>query len=52
MQRFIYKAKTKEGEDRKGRVEARDMASAVNVLREKKMVVISIKPLTSGYKSF
>lgn len=48
MQRFIYKAKTKEGNDQKGRVEARDMASAVNVLREKGWVVVSMQPLNEA----
>ena len=45
MKRFKYKARTKDGDEKKGRVEARDMASAVNVLREKGWVVISIDPL-------
>ncbi len=46
MERFVYKAKTKEGQVREGKVEARDMTSAVGVLRERGMVVVSIHPLS------
>jgi len=45
VERFEYKAKTKEGKDAKGKVEARDLASALGVLREKGMVVVEIKPV-------
>jgi len=53
MKRFIYKAKTRDGLDKKGRVEARDIVSAVGVLREKGWVVVTIQPLgeTSGISS-
>lgn len=45
MERFVYKAKTKDGLSREGRIEARDMTSAVAILRERGMVVVGIHPL-------
>ena len=42
MKRFAYKAKSQTGENREGQVEARDEATAVSILREKGLVVISI----------
>ncbi len=45
MERFVYKAKTKEGKTREGKVEARDMVTAVGVLRERGLVVVTIHPL-------
>lgn len=45
MERFVYKAKTKDGKTRQGKVEARDMSTAVAVLRERSLVVVSIHPL-------
>jgi type IV pilus assembly protein PilC len=45
MQRFVYKARSKEGALREGKVEARDVTTAVAILRERGLVVISIHPL-------
>ena len=45
MERFLYKARTKEGALREGKVEARDMTSAVGILRERGMVVVNIHGL-------
>jgi len=43
MEKFEYKAKDKQGRSLKGIVEAPDEKQAVNVLREKELLVISLK---------
>lgn len=43
MIRFAYKAKARDGTPQEGKVEARDQESAIAVLRERGLVVISIK---------
>jgi type IV pilus assembly protein PilC len=45
MLRFVYKAKSHEGLMREGKIEARDMTTAVGILRERGLVVVSIHPL-------
>lgn len=42
MKRFTYKAKTRDGEDQEGKVEARDQDAAVAILRDRGLVVIKI----------
>lgn len=46
MQRFVYKVKAPNGKTQEGKVEARDVATAVGILRERGLVVISIHSLT------
>lgn len=48
MQRFSYKAKTRDGTKQEGKVEARDLNSAVGVLRERGLVVIDVKAVNEG----
>ena len=45
MQRFRFKARTNEGEVRKGVVEAQSEQSAVQVLRDQKMIIIELHEL-------
>lgn len=45
MKRFKYKAKDLEGRDFQGEVEATNESSAVGLLRERKFVVTSLKPV-------
>lgn len=54
MQKFNYKAKSFEGQVTQGQIEARDTNSAVGVLRERGLVVVSIKSVNekSGMFSF
>jgi len=51
MQRYRFKAKTKVGETRKGIVEAQSESSAVQVLRDQKLIIIELHELAVG-KSF
>jgi len=44
MKRFIYKAKDKTGKNIAGEVEAADKNSAARLIREKDLIVISLKP--------
>ncbi len=44
MDKFIYKAKNVEGKTITGRVEAQDEKGAVELVRQRKMVVIELKP--------
>lgn len=44
MAKFNYKAKDKEGKILKGVIETRDEKRAVQILRERKLIVISLKP--------
>lgn len=48
MEKFDYKAKTQDGQTKKGVVEARDQKQAVLTLRERGFWVISIKPKGQG----
>ncbi|HUS60066.1 MAG TPA: type II secretion system F family protein [Nevskiaceae bacterium] len=48
MEKFDYKAKNKDGQTKKGVVEARNQKQAANVLRERGFWVISIKPKGQG----
>lgn len=48
MAKFNYKAKDEEGKTLKGIVEARDEKQAVRILRERKLIVISLKRETKG----
>lgn len=50
MERFAYKAKSKEGKVYKGKVEARDIRQAAAVLRERDLVVVSLKPIRREIK--
>lgn len=50
MQRFRFKAKTKEGVTRKGVVEAQTQQSAVEVLRGQSLVVVELHEATRGAK--
>ena len=44
MKRFLYKAKDKTGKNIAGEVEAADKNSAARLIREKDLIVISLKP--------
>lgn len=48
MEKFDYKVKTKDGQIKKGVVEARNQEQAAGVLRERGFWVISIKPKGQG----
>lgn len=48
MEKFEYKAKNIESETKKGIVEAKDEKQAVKVLRERGLLVISLKPRSRG----
>ena len=48
MQRFIYKAKSKDGKSREGKIESRDTTTAVGILRERGLVVIDIKAVSEN----
>lgn len=48
MEKFYYKVKTKDGQIKKGVVEARGQKQAVNTLRERGFWVISIQPKGEG----
>lgn len=48
MEKFDYKAKTQDGQTKKGVVEARDQKQAVLTLRERGFWVVSIKPKGQG----
>lgn len=48
MAKFNYKVKDKEGRLLKGIVEARDEKQAVRILRERNLIVISLKPEVKG----
>lgn len=43
MRRFDYRAKSREGKEVKGQVEARDVAQAAKILRERGLLVLSVK---------
>lgn len=45
MKRFSYKAKTRDGEDQSGKIEAQDLDSAVATLRDKGLIVVKINPV-------
>lgn len=44
MERFQYRARSKDGKLQKGKVEARDIGQAASVLRERDLVVVDLKP--------
>ena len=44
MQKFEYTVKDKQGETKKGVIEARNEKQAANLLREKEFWIIFIKP--------
>lgn len=48
MQKFIYKAKTKEGKIVTGTVEAAVKKTAIKLLHEKKLIIFSLRQKTSG----
>lgn len=50
MERFGYKAKSKEGKVLKGKVEARDIRQAAAVLRERDLVVVTLRPIRREIK--
>lgn len=52
MQRFRFKARSQEGELRKGIVEAQSQNSAVQVLRDQKLVIIEIHELGESGSMF
>jgi len=52
LKRFFFKAKNKNGEPVKGEVEASNEASAVNLIRGKGLIVLSIKPMLDNPISF
>jgi len=52
MQRFRFRARSQEGELRKGIVEAQSKTSAVATLRDKKMFIIELHELTAGKSIF
>ncbi len=52
MNRFIYKARNKEGGIVEGEVEARDATAASKLIKNKGLVVISIKPKLEGIGNF
>lgn len=41
---FIYKAKNSQGEDHSGNIQAPDIRSAVNIIRKKGLIVVSLNP--------
>jgi type IV pilus assembly protein PilC len=49
MEKFEYKAKNKEGKALKGIVEATDEKQAVSILREKGLLVITLKPKKESF---
>lgn len=44
MERFQYRAKSKEGKLHKGKIEARDIKQAASILRERDLVVVGLRP--------
>lgn len=48
MKKFVYKAKTRDGKNQQGKVEARDIDVAAMVLRERGLVVIDLKSSTEA----
>ena len=48
MAKFRYQVKDREGKSLKGVVEARDEKQAARVLRERNLIVISLKPEAKG----
>lgn len=49
MAKFNYQAKDKDGKPAKGVVEARDEKQAARILREKNLIIISLKPEAKGF---
>lgn len=52
MERFRFKARTSEGELRKGIVEAQSEPTAVQVLRDQKLIIIELHQLGTGKSLF
>lgn len=52
MAEFIYRAKDIQGKDHKGDIQAPDIRSAVNTIRKKGLIVISINPKNSQADTF
>jgi type IV pilus assembly protein PilC len=52
MERFRFKARTDKGEVRKGVVEAQSESSAVQVLRDQKLIIVELHALTAGKSMF
>lgn len=52
MERFRFKARTDKGEVRKGVVEAQSESSAVQVLRDQKLIIVELHALTTGKSMF
>lgn len=48
MLKFNYKIKSKEGKTVKGRIEARDLKTAVELLRQRHYFVVEVKPAGGG----
>lgn len=52
MERFRFKARTDKGEVRKGVVEAQSESSAVQVLRDQKLIIVELHALSVGKSIF
>lgn len=52
MERFRFKARTDKGEVRKGVVEAQSESSAVQVLRDQKLIIVELHALSVGKSMF
>jgi len=52
MQRFRFKARSEQGELRKGIVEAQNQDAAVTVLRDQKLIIIELNELGAGKSLF
>lgn len=52
MAEFTYKAKDNEGNDRSGSVQSSDIHSAIQTLRKKGLIVISLNPKDAGAGKF
>ncbi len=50
MERFQYKARTKDGKLLNGKVEARDVSQAALVLHERGLVVVKLSPTRKGFE--
>lgn len=48
MKRFVYKARATDGAKQEGKIEARDVTTAVGILRERGLVVVSIHGLNES----